>query len=350
MCVLFGGVSPEHDVSLRSAEMVLSNIDVDRYEVYPVGITKKGEWIYYSEKQWSDLPTHAWECAATNKKAIVSPTHDGSLLVFSETGVETVHIDVLYPVLHGENGEDGSIQGLAQLANLPCVGPDMCASAVSMDKTVTKILAKHLGVPQADWYVLSKHEYAENSALHVEQIEQKLQYPVFVKPAKTGSSVGVSKAKNRKDLVCALDLAFQYDSKLLVEEFIKGREIEVAVLGNNDPIAPVCGEIESGVEFYDFDAKYITNTSTTTIPAKLPDAVADRVKAYATKVYVGLGCSGMSRVDFFVTEDNEIYFNEINTLPGFTSASMYPKMMQYHGIEIQELIASLIDFAIQKKA
>jgi len=349
VCVLFGGVSPEHDVSLRSAETVLTNIDTGKYNVFAVGITKKGEWIYYKDARWSDLPTHAWENAQSNKKAIVSPTHDGVLLIFSDAGVEMVHIDVLYPVLHGENGEDGSIQGLAQLANLPCVGPDLCASAVSMDKAVTKIVAKHLGVPQADWYVLNKHEYAENADFHVARIEAQLAYPVFVKPARTGSSVGVTKVKNRDALVDALNVAFEYDSKLLVEEFIKGREIEVAVLGNHDPIAPVCGEIESGVEFYDFDAKYMTSTSTTTIPAKLSDGVSARVRDYAIHIYTGIGCAGLSRVDFFVTEEDNVYFNEINTLPGFTSASMYPKMMKCIGIDIRELITSLIQLAIEAK-
>lgn len=349
VCVLFGGVSPEHDISLRSAETVLSNIDREKYNVFPVGITKGGDWIHYCESQWHDLPTHVWESSKSNKKAIISPTHDGSLIIFSDEGVKTVHIDVLYPVLHGENGEDGSIQGLAQLANLPCVGPDLCASAVSMDKAVTKIIAKDLNVPQADWYVLSRHNYALDETHHIERIEKQLQYPVFVKPARTGSSVGVTKAKNRDELINALNVAFEYDNKLLVEEFIKGREIEVAVLGNQDPIAPVCGEIESGVEFYDFDAKYLTSTSTTTIPAKLSKEVSDRVRNYAIEIYSGIGCAGLSRVDFFVTEDNDVYFNEINTLPGFTSVSMYPKMLKYHGIEIQDLISSLIELAIQAK-
>lgn len=349
VCVLFGGVSPEHDISLRSAETVLSNIDLDKFNIFPIGITKQGEWLLYSENKWSDLPTHAWEGAKGNRKAILAPTSGGELLIFSDAGVETVSVDVLYPVLHGENGEDGSIQGLAQLANIPCVGPDLCASAVSMDKAMTKIITKHLDVPQADWYVLGKREYEMDKTSHVEKIEKQLQYPVFVKPARTGSSVGVTKAKDRQGLLLALDVAFAYDSKLLVEEYIKGREIEVAVLGNHDPIAPVCGEIESGVEFYDFDAKYVTSTSTATIPAKLPEEVSRAVRGYAVDIYSALGCTGLSRVDFFVTEDHRIYFNEINTLPGFTSISMYPKMIQYHGLTLGELISSLIELAIQAK-
>ncbi len=350
VCVLFGGVSPEHDISLRSAETVLTFIDREKHNVFPVGITKKGEWFLFGGDNWNELPSHQWESCAKNKTAILSPTCEKILYIFDVNGVRKQPIDVIYPVLHGENGEDGSIQGLAQLAKIPCVGPSLCASAVSMDKAMTKVLCKDLGVPQADWVVVNKYAYEKNQEKWLRKIEEKLVYPVFIKPARTGSSVGVSKAKNREELISGLKNAFAFDEKVLVEEFIKGREIEVAVLGNKDPIAPVCGEIESGVEFYDFEAKYITSTSTTTIPAKISDALSQEVRKYAVRIFSGLGCAGISRVDFFITEEDKICFNEINTLPGFTSVSMYPKMMKYYGLEMKELITEIINFALQQNS
>ena len=346
VCILFGGVSPEHAVSLRSAESVLNNIDKEKYEVYPVGITRDGRWIHFGGKDYSQLPAETWMHHPDNCQAEISPVRGQGLLRFESGCVSQIHIDVVFPVLHGENGEDGAMQGLMQMAGLPCVGPKVAASAVAMDKTLTKLVIDHAGVPQAAWRLVRRADLQENLAATLLELEQAFSYPMFVKPAGTGSSVGVSKAGSREQLEQALALAARYDDKILVEEFIRGKEIEVAVLGNREVIASVCGEIDSGAEFYDYDAKYLTDTSTAYIPARIPEEVQQQVREAAVKVYKAIGCKGMSRVDFFVTyEDNRVVFNEINTLPGFTSISMYPKLFAASGVPYPELIDRLIGLA-----
>ena len=251
-------------------------------------------------------------------------------------------------MLHGENGEDGSVQGLMQLAGIPCVGPHVAASAVAMDKTLTKLVADHAGVTQADWQLVRSGDMGSRMEKTLDSLEARFRYPVFVKPAGTGSSVGVSKACDREDLRSALLAAGRYDDKVLVEEFIRGREVEVAVMGNDSPVASVCGEIDSGAEFYDYDAKYITDTSVAYIPARIPEDVAETVRDTAVKIYKAIGCQGLSRVDFFVTwQENKVVFNEINTLPGFTSISMYPKLFGASGIPYPQLIDQLIALALE---
>ena len=255
---------------------------------------------------------------------------------------------MVFPVMHGENCEDGAVQGLMQLAGIPCVGPRIAASAVSMDKTLTKLVVDQAGVPQAAWHLVRKHEVKSHMDHVIAALEKKFQYPMFVKPAGTGSSVGVSKAANREALDKALHDAAQFDEKILVEEFINGREIEVAVMGNSSPVASCCGEIDSGAEFYDYEAKYVTDTSTAYIPARISEEVEEQVREMAVQVYSAIGCQGLSRVDFFVTyEDNRIVFNEINTLPGFTSISMYPKLFDASGIPYPQLIDELLQLAVE---
>ena len=306
VCILFGGISPEHEVSLRSAESVLNNIDKEKYNIFPVGITKEGD------------------CVVRER------------------------IDVVFPVLHGENGEDGAMQGLLQMAGIPYVGPHIAASAVSMDKTLTKLVVDHAGVPQAAWQLVRRGDMQSHMENILDSLEGRFSYPMFVKPAGTGSSVGVSKAANREGLEKALKAAAAFDEKILVEEFIHGREVEVAVMGNGNPVASVCGEIDSGADFYDYDAKYLTDTSVAYIPARIPEDVAEIVREAAVKVYSAIGCQGLSRVDFFVTyEDNRVVFNEINTLPGFTSISMYPKLFAASGIPYDELIDELLKLALE---
>ena len=257
-------------------------------------------------------------------------------------------IDVVYPVLHGENGEDGSVQGLMQLAGIPCVGPHVAASAVAMDKTLTKLVADHAGVAQADWQLVRSADMGSRMEKTLDSVEARFRYPVFVKPAGTGSSVGVSKVSGREELRSALLTAGKYDDKVLVEEFIQGREVEVAVMGNDSPVASVCGEIDSGADFYDYEAKYITDTSVAYIPARIPEDVAETVRDTAVKIYKAIGCQGLSRVDFFVTwQENKVVFNEINTLPGFTSISMYPKLFGASGIPYPQLIDQLIALALE---
>ena len=346
VCVLFGGMSPEHNVSLRSAESVLNNMDTEKYNIFPVGITKEGDWILYGSTDYSKLPTGQWLECPENRRAAISPIRGQGLLVFEGDCVMREMIEVVFPVLHGENGEDGTVQGLLQLAGIPYVGPHVAASAVSMDKTLTKLVADNAGVVQAAWKLVRDIEVKNHMDQVVARLENHFAYPMFVKPAGTGSSVGVSKATDRDSLTEALAHAAQFDSKILVEEFIHGREVEVAVMGNESPVASICGEIDSGADFYDYDAKYITDTSVAYIPARIPEDVEGFVREQAVKIYSAIGCQGLSRVDFFVTyEDNRVVFNEINTLPGFTSISMYPKLFVASGISYRETIDNLLQLA-----
>ena len=341
-------MSPEHEVSLRSAEFVLNSLDPEKYNVFPVGITKNGDWILYTGPDYSLLPTGQWKDYPENRRAAISPVRGQGLLSFEGDCVVREWIDVVFPVLHGENGEDGAMQGLLQMAGIPYVGPHVAASAVAMDKTLTKLVADQAGVRQAAWMLVRNSDVDSRLDWVLEQIEKKFHYPVFVKPAGTGSSVGVSKATDRDELRNALLKAGTYDKKILVEEFIHGREVEVAVMGNESPVASICGEIDSGAEFYDYDAKYVTDTSVAYIPARITEDVAEQVRDAAVRIYSAIGCQGLSRVDFFVTyKDNRVVFNEINTLPGFTSISMYPKLFAASGIPYGLLIDELLKLAME---
>lgn len=348
VCVLFGGVSPEHEVSLRSAESVLNNLDKSKYNVFPVGITKEGNWVLYTGTDYSLLPTGQWLQHPGNRCAAISPVRGQGLLSFEGDCVVRERIDVVFPVLHGENGEDGSIQGLLQLAGIAYVGSHVAASAVAMDKTLTKLVADQVHVRQAAWYLVWASELEHQLDKVLATLEGKFSYPMFVKPAGTGSSVGVTKARDRESLICGLSLAAGYDRKVLVEEFIDGKEIEVAVMGNDSPVASICGEIDSGVEFYDYEAKYVTDTSRAYIPARISETAEEAVRDAAVRIYSAIGCQGLSRVDFFVThQGEEVVFNEINTLPGFTSISMYPKLFDASGIPYSELLDQLITLACE---
>ena len=348
VCILFGGMSPEHEVSLRSAESVLNNIDKEKYDIFPVGITKEGQWILYGGSDYADLPSGNWLTHPANCPAAISPVRGQGLLRFEGEGIVCQGIDVVFPVLHGENGEDGAMQGLLQLAGIPYVGPHVSASAVSMDKTLTKLVADKAGVTQATWHLVRRSDLDTKLEQTLDTLEGRFAYPMFVKPSGTGSSVGVSKAADRAALEKALTAAAVYDDKVLVEEFIRGREVEVAVMGNSSPMASICGEIDSGADFYDYDAKYVTDTSTAYIPARIDEDVAEQVREAAVKIYSAIGCQGLSRVDFFVTfEGNRVIFNEINTLPGFTSISMYPKLFDASGIPYSQLIDELLRLAME---
>ena len=348
VCILFGGISPEHEVSLRSAESVLNNLNKEKYNLFPVGITKEGEWILYTGTDYSLLPSGKWQDYPGNRKATISPVRGQGLLSFEGDCVVREQIDVVFPVLHGENGEDGAMQGLLQMAGIPYVGPHVAASAVSMDKTLTKLVMDHAGIAQAAWQLVKNSELTSRMESVLDSLESCFSYPMFVKPAGTGSSVGVSKAVDRESLRNALEQAGKFDEKILVEEFIHGREIEVAVMGNDSPVASICGEIDSGADFYDYDAKYVTDTSVAYIPARIPEEVGEQVRDLAVKVYSAIGCKGLSRVDFFVTyEENRVVFNEINTLPGFTSISMYPKLFAASGIPYEQLLDMLLQLALE---
>ena len=349
VCVLFGGVSPEHEVSLRSAESVLNNIDQEKYNVYPVGITRQGDWILFGGRDYSMLPAGTWVECPKNRKAALSPVRGQGLLSFENDCVVRERIDVVLPLLHGENGEDGSMQGLLQIAGLPFVGSGVAASSACMDKSMTKLIIDRAGICQAPWCGVTKQRWKHRREDCIAQVEAAFSYPVFVKPAGTGSSVGISKAKSREELERAVTQALSYGGKALVEAFIDGQEIEVAVLGNENPCASVCGEIDAGAEFYDYEAKYLSSCASFYVPARLSEAVSEQVRETAVKVYRAMECRGLARVDFFVRRENqEVVFNEINTIPGFTSISMYPRLFAASGISYPELIDDLIGLALEE--
>ncbi len=350
--VLFGGVSSEHSVSCASAANVLRSADKEKYNVLPVGITKDGRWFLFESDDYDAVEKDTWESTGCAVPAVLSPDRSvHGLTVQRENGVENIYVDVVYPVLHGVGGEDGMMQGLLELAHIPYVGPGVAASANSMDKSLTKIIVEHAGgVRQAAFYLARRNEFKLDADKVVADAEAKLgSYPVFVKPCSQGSSVGVTKATDTASLKKGLAEAFEYDEKVLVEEFIDGHEIEVAVRGNEHPVASVAGEIAPSREFYSFEAKYTDGTSGLYIPAKISEDAMERVRESAVRVYRALDCKGLSRVDFFCTyADDEIVFNEINTLPGFTSISMYPKLQEHEGLNQTQLIDALLELAMER--
>lgn len=348
--VIFGGRSVEHEVSLVSAASVISALDKEKYDILPIGITAEGRWLSSAEAlallkekgKIDDLPEHI---------LVPDPRKRGLVpLRNSSADVPPHPIDVIFPVLHGTYGEDGTIQGLFELAEIPYVGSGVLGSALGMDKVVQKQLLRQAEVPVTPdiWFYLEEFLKAQRKL--IASIERKLGYPCFVKPANLGSSVGISKAHDRKELVGAIRHAGEYDLKVLVEKGIeRAREIECSVLGNDDPIASAPGEVIPSNEFYDYDAKYVDGKSTSVIPAKLPRSVARKVQQYAVDSFKVLNCSGMARVDFLVTKGrNRIYLNELNTIPGFTSISMYPKLWQASGLSYPELLDRLIQLAFER--
>ena len=336
VAVLFGGQSTEHEVSRVSASSVLRNIDVAKYDVYPIGITKEGKWFEYTGSI-DKIESGEWE------KDEYYKTPEGQKFLFNK------EVDVVFPVLHGLYGEDGTIQGLCKLLNLPCVGPGVMSSALCMDKIYTKYLLERFGIKQAEYVVVLAHEYKEESKQIIDKIEKTLTYPLFIKPSNSGSSVGITKAHSYEELKTGLEEALKYDRKILVERGINAREVEVAVLGNDYPKAAVPGEIVPAKEFYDYEAKYQNEASKLLIPAALSSEKLEQIKELAIKVYKILDCAGMARVDFLVDKDTEeMYLNEVNTIPGFTKISMYPKMWQASEKSYVSLINELIELAIER--
>ena len=344
ICVVFGGESPEHTISRKSVTSILNNLSRDKYDIDVIGITQSGAWYLYSG-DYGKIECGDWEKDTQNlKKAIISP--DGSekaIIIFDGDKIEKKHPDVIFPVLHGEYGEDGTIQGLFELSHIPYVGMGVPASANGMDKSFTKIVFNSVNIPQADWVVYRQNDDFEMTA---DKVEEKLGYPCFVKPARTGSSVGVGKAHDRNELKAALKNAVKFDTKVLIEENIDGHEVECAVLGNDEVHASTVGEIMPTVEFYDFDAKYVDNSTVLQIPAQLPKETIEKIREYAIRAFKALDGQGLSRVDFFVkNSDGSVVLNEINTLPGFTNISMYPKLWDAVGKGYEELLDELIALA-----
>ncbi len=348
ICICFGGASSEHEVSLVSAGTVINSLDKEKYNIHLIGITRDGEWRYCGDAA-TDMP--GFDDNVDNfKRAIISPDRgDHGILVFEDNGIKKIHIDVAVPVLHGRNGEDGTIQGLFELAGIPYVGTGVIGSAVCMDKCVAKIMFKEADIPQADWVEVRSFN-GDYDRSKLDEIETRLGYPCFIKPSNAGSSVGISKAANRAELEKGLKLAFVHDCKVLVEEAVNAREVESAVMGNDEPIcAPILGEIVPGAEFYDYDDKYKDGTSKLLMPAPLDKETADKIRDYAIRAYKICECKGLSRVDFFVDKaTGAIKLNEINTLPGFTSISMYPKLWQESGVSTTELLDKLIEYAMSR--
>lgn len=346
ICVIFGGASSEHEVSLMSAATVIRALDKNKYDIHMIGITKDGQWRYFDGgvDEISDFDGMYDKL----RPAVISPdrnTH--GIMVFENGGTRIIKIDAAIPALHGKNGEDGTIQGLFELAGIPYVGSGVIGSAVCMDKCIAKILFREAGIPQADWVEVRRLEGGGYDEKKLDEIETKLGYPCFVKPANAGSSVGISKASDRAGLKAGLALAFEHDYKVLVEEAVNAREVESSVMGNENPVcAPILGEIQPAVEFYDYDAKYNDENSKLLTPAPLDEETTAKIREYAVRAYKICECRGLSRVDFFVDkETGAVKLNEINTLPGFTSISMYPKLWDESGLKITELIDKLIEYA-----
>jgi len=326
--ILFGGKSAEHEVSLVSAENILKFINREKYNIYKIKIDKSGQWLY------------------NNRAILLSQNYGDRKIIASDNAEVIATLDVIFPIMHGPYGEDGSIQGFAKLAGLPCVGPGILASSVGMDKDVAKRLLRDSGIAIAKFITLRKSKPNEYS---YEKIVETLGNELFVKPANMGSSVGVSFAQNKEKFEISLKEAFLYDDKVIIEEKISGREIECAVLGNDFPKASVPGEVIPKKGFYSYDSKYIdADGAGLEIPAKLDDDIVKKVQEIAIKTYQCLECKGMTRVDMFLANDNKLVINEVNTIPGFTKISMYPAMWAHSGIQYTDLIDHLINYAIEE--
>lgn len=355
VAVLFGGRSGEHDVSLMSARSVVSVLDPNRYEVVQVGITLDGNWLT------GENALAAFENGDTkNLDRVIPPTDPASrqslfVLRSTKTGdkFETLAaIDVFFPVLHGPFGEDGTIQGLFEMADVAYVGAGVAGSSVGMDKAIFKDVMRANGIPLVNSILVLRGDIENNMDDVIKKAEELGEYPLFTKPANLGSSVGISKCNNRSDLAEGLMDAARYDRRIIIENGVKNvREIEVSVLGNEEPQASVCGEILPSREFYSYESKYIDGTSGLLIPAPLPEDVANKIREYAIRAYKAIDCAGMARADFFIEkETNKIYLNELNTIPGFTSISMYPKLWQASGLTYAQLVDRLIELALERKS
>jgi D-alanine-D-alanine ligase len=347
--LLYGGRSGEHEVAVLSANSVLTAIDKDKYEVVPIGITKDGQWLPGQSPAnlvaSGDLQVRLLGDSSDRSlgQALALENRHGQLLSSLQES-----LDIIFPVMHGPFGEDGTIQGLLELMNIPYVGGGVMASAVGMDKAMMKAVFQQRGLPVGAYLVYLRQEL-ENFGRVAAEIEAKLGYPCFVKPANLGSSVGISKAHNREELQKALNFAAEFDRKIVVEQLLHGREIECAVLGNDEPIASVPGEIIPCADFYDYEAKYVLNDSKLVIPAKLPPELVQKVQDLAVKAFKAIDGSGLSRVDFFVDDQaGAVIINEINTMPGFTRISMYPKLWEASGIGYEELIDRLLQLAVER--
>lgn len=349
VAVLLGGQSGEHDVSLRSAQTIINALDPEKYEVVPVGITRDGEWLAGGDPL-GEL------AAGSSMPGLTAGATTASHLVRTETSKSpplalASGVDVVFPALHGPMGEDGTIQGMLELAGTPYVGAGVLGSAVSMDKAVTKAILAQAGLPQLPWVQVMRSDFRRDPQGMASAVGEKLGYPCFTKPANLGSSVGISKVHDPSEMVAALELAAHYDRKIVVEKGVNGREIELAVLGNDDPIVSVAGEIRPSGEFYDYNAKYVDDTAELIIPAKLDQQLLGYMQEIAIDAFHALDLAGMARVDFFIERKTDrVYLNEVNTIPGFTSISMYPMLWAASGLPLPQLVDRLIELAVEQQA
>lgn len=350
--LIYGGKSAEHDVSILSAFSILNEIYFDYYQVVPIYITRNGQWLEGAEIQSKEeIPSHAddlryrFETVQTGNEGMQENT--GVPFRFSKLQEENA---IAFPVLHGPNGEDGTIQGLFETIGVPYVGCGVLASACGMDKLISKKLFEEAGLPQVAYTSVLRNDWEADKEAVLHECAEKLTYPIFVKPANLGSSVGISKAENKEELEKAITVAFRYDRKIVVEQGVDAREIEIAVLGNDDVHASVPGELVKTQSFYDYDSKYINNDVELQIPAELSEEEQTRLREYATRAFIAIDGSGLSRVDFFMTKDGEVYLNEVNTFPGFTQFSMYPRLWENTGLNYGDLIEELIQLGLQRFA
>ncbi len=349
VALIFGGKSGEHEVSLASSASIYTHIDKSKYNIFTIGITKDGRWMYYEGNE-ENIRNGEWvNLANKNVEINLVPVGNKEVgIVFEDGRLEK--IDVLFPVLHGPYGEDGTIQGLFEISQIPYVGCGVLASSVGMDKLICKKVFTQIGLPQVDYTDTHKSIFNKYTQEELDKIEGKLNYPIFVKPANLGSSVGISKANNREELLSGINEALKFDARIVLEQGIDAREIEVAVLGNNEVKASIAGEIKPAKDFYDYEDKYINGSSTYDIPANINETDMENIRKMAIEAFKSIDGKGLSRVDFFIDKNSgEIFINEINTLPGFTNISMYPKMWEATGLNYSSLIDSLIQLALDTK-
>lgn len=340
--VLFGGRSVEHEVSVISAQGVLSAIDRDRFDPVPIGVTRQGTWLtpVQTEQALSAV-------RAERMHALEEPLGNG-MLYRTQALTSLRRLDVVFPLIHGVNGEDGTLQGFLELADIPYVGAGVAASAIGMDKALQKVIFRQRGLPLAREVVVLASEWRANRGAVAGEVEEILGYPCFVKPANGGSSIGTTRVRSREDFADALGEAFRYDRKALVEEAINGRQVEVAILGNDEPEASPVGEITYTREFYDYQAKYGDPTTQLHIPADIPLTIGEQARALALEAYRAIDCAGLARLDLFLTPEGHLFVNEINTIPGFTPMSMYPKLWEHAGISYRDLITRLVELALER--
>ncbi len=346
IALLFGGRSAEHDVSLRSARSVFEALDRNKYHVIPILITNEGTWYVRPEEQ-SSFNSGAKLDEKSRLMPSADPAHRGLLRLNGSGGYDLMPVDVVFPVLHGTFGEDGTVQGLLELGNLPYVGCGVLASSVGMDKILMKAAFRDIGLTVGPFFWFLRSEWKKDTNKILERLRSS-RFPVFVKPANLGSSVGISRVNGPSGLKGAVDIAASYDRKILVEDGIDGRELEVSVLGNDDPIASLPGEIISHAEFYDYEEKYLQDTAELKIPVELPQEITEAARKAAVTAFRAVDGSGLARVDLFLTQQNQIIVNEINTMPGFTSISMYPKLWEATGLSYPKLLDRLLELALER--